>query len=369
MSTSTKTRPAIAPRPSVRSGRHRSRASSVLESWRAQSWSLRLLRGFLGVTFVYAGINKFADPNFFHNGSPDYIGNQLKVFAQGSPLAGLLHVLGQNPVFTGLAIALAEVAVGLGTLLGIAPVLLAASGFAINLGLTLSATWHVHPYFLGSDSMYAVGWAAYAVGLVEIELRRRRATTGKGIRVPEAGEIGRREVLRGGVLAGATILVAGAAKALAGSPTTTSALGSDNPSGSGPVTSTGTTQGPFAGAGTTGGAASGAGAGGTSVAGTPIVDLANLPVGQAMGFQAPGVGPAALVRLGKNDVVAFSRGCTHAGCLVGYDSSSRILVCPCHGAQFDPANGATPIAGPAPTALAAVTVAIDHSTGQVVLPA
>ncbi len=261
-------------------------------------------------------------------------------------------------MFTGLAIALTEIAVGLGTLLGIAPVLLAASGFAINLGLTLTATWHVHPYFLGSDSMYAVGWAAYTAGLVEIELRRRRGTTGKGVRVPEAGEMGRREVLRGGVLAGATIIAAGAAKALAGSPTkTTSALGS------------GASQGSTGGAGVAGGAASSSTAGGSSVGGTPIVDLANLPVGQAMGFQAPGVGPAALVRLGQNDVVAFSRTCTHAGCLVGYDPSSRILVCPCHGAQFDPANGATPIAGPTSTPLAPITVAVDRSTGQVVLPA
>lgn len=354
MSATTKARPTTSQRSNPRSASHRSRGSSVAESWRSQPWSLRLLRGFLGVTFLYAGINKFADANFFHNGSPEYIGYQLKTFAQGSPLAGLLHVLGQNPVFTGLAIALTEIAVGFGTLLGIAPVVLAASGFAINLGLTLTATWHVHPYFLGSDSMYAVGWAAYTAGLVEIELRRRRGTTGKGIRVPEAGDIGRREVLRGGVLAGATIIAAGAAKALAGSPTT-GALGSKT--------------GASRGAGTAGGTASSSGASGPSVAGTPIADLANLPVGQAMGFQAPGVGPAALVRLGKNDVVAFSRTCTHAGCLVGYDSASRILVCPCHGAQFDPANGAAVIAGPTSTPLAPITVAVDRSTGQVVLPA
>ena len=359
MSATLKNRPAISQRPNARSGRHRSADSSVAESWRAQPWSLRLLRGFLGVTFIYAGINKFADANFFNSGSADFIGTQLKDFAHGSPLAGVLHVLGQNPIFTGLGIALTEIAVGIGTLLGIAPVLLAATGFAINLGLTLTATWHVHPYFLGSDSMYAVGWAAYTAGLVENELRRRRATTGRGVRIPEAGDVGRREFLRGGVLAGATILAAGAAKAVAGSPTKlTSALGSDRSAGGGSAAPVVAPQGPSA-----------AGGGGSSVAGTPIADLASLPVGQAMGFQAPGVGPAALVRLGKNQVVAFSRTCTHAGCLVGYDSSSRILVCPCHGAQFDPANGATPIAGPTATPLAPVTVAIDPSTGQVVLPA
>lgn len=360
MSATTKARPTTLRRGRPAPGSHRSRGSSVVASWSAQPWSLRVLRGFLGVTFVYAGINKFADPNFFHSGSPGYIGDQLKAFSQGSPLGGLLHVLGQNPVFTGLAIALAEIAVGVGTLLGIAPVLLAAGGFAINLGLTLSATWHVHPYFLGSDSMYAVGWAAYTAGLVELELRRRRATTPKSVRHSEPGEIGRREVLRGGVLAGASIVAAGAAKALAGAPAkTTRAFGSNDAASGGTGSATGGSPAPAAGT---------ASAGGGSVAGTPIANLSSIAVGHAIGFQAPGGVPAALVRLGKNEVVAYSRVCTHAGCLVGYNPSSRVLFCPCHGAEFDPAHGAAVIAGPAPRPLPPVQVEIDPQSGQVVLP-
>ena len=41
----------------------------------------------------------------------------------------------------------------------------------------------------------------------------------------------------------------------------------------------------------------------------------------------------------------MSRRCTHAGCLVAYDNSKKVLRCPCHGAVFD-LHG-DPISGPA----------------------
>src|SRR5947207_283969 len=76
----------------------------------------------------------------------------------------------------------------------------------INLVLFLSATWHVHPYFLGSDSMYAVGWAAYLAGVVEARRRAeaRRARSGRQVssrrRAIEQQELSRRRFLRGAVL-------------------------------------------------------------------------------------------------------------------------------------------------------------------------
>ena len=55
------------------------------------------LRLFLGVTFVYAGIQKLTDPGFLHPGAPTYIGTQLHGFAAGTPGGFLLRDLRDPP--------------------------------------------------------------------------------------------------------------------------------------------------------------------------------------------------------------------------------------------------------------------------------
>jgi len=74
-----------------------------------------------------------------------------------------------------------------------------------------------------------------------------------------------------------------------------------------------------------------------------------------------------LVRLGpdqlKNDtrlrsvenIVAYSAVCSHTGCdVTGWDDESHRFKCPCHDSQFDPADGARVIGGPAPWQLASL---------------
>ncbi len=321
---------------------------TVVDGWRAQPVSLRVLRAFLGVTFLYAGIQKLSDPGYLHAGSSTFIGTQLQGFARGSPIGGMLRALAGMPLLAGVGVAVVEIAIGIGTLLGIAPLLFAAGGFMVNLALTLSASWHIHPYFLGSDSIYAVAWLVFFLATAECARRARRADVpGRRSVARSPDQIGRREMLRGALLAAATFVTAGVASALAGQP----AIGASAKQGVG-------------GGGAAGPPTSPAG----PTQGTPIATLSNLQVGDAVGFEAPGVGPAALVRLGQDQVVAYSRVCTHAGCLVGYNTSARLLVCPCHGAEFDPARDAEVVAGPAPTPLPPVRVEIDRATGQVVLP-
>ena len=72
------------------------------------------LRLFLGVTFVYAGVQKLTDPGFLHPGAPTYIGTQLHGFAAGTPGGFLLRTFAlPHPELAGIGVAIAEILIGL----------------------------------------------------------------------------------------------------------------------------------------------------------------------------------------------------------------------------------------------------------------
>jgi uncharacterized membrane protein YphA (DoxX/SURF4 family) len=179
---------------------------TVAASWAAMSWPLRILRAFLGVTFLYAGIQKFLDRGFLQAGSPTYIGTQLRGFAVNTPAAPLMRLLDRAPVAVGAAVALTEIAVGIAVLLGVGLLVAAVVGLTINLVLWLSATWHARPYFIGSDSIYAVAWLALIVGVWEAWWQRT-AIPAPSI-AQRVGSIDRRQLLRGGLVGGLTLMVA-----------------------------------------------------------------------------------------------------------------------------------------------------------------
>lgn len=307
-----------------------------VEGWRSQPWSLRILRTWLGVTFVYAAINKLADPGFLTAGSPTYIGTQLQGFAQSSPLAPLLDFAAKFPTLTGLGMAGAEILVGLATLLGVLPRLAALGGLGLSVTLWLSTTWQIHPYFLGSDTIYAIAWTSYLFALVE--QRQYSPAPALALGGQGTGEVQRRAVLRGVVLGGVALVTGGLATLFRGGvPTTT------------PVAT-----------------GSGSGSGGGTGGGGAITTLDDLAVGKAVNFRDPSQGPSVAIRLNQDEVVAFSRRCTHAGCLVTYETQQKVMSCPCHGSRFDPAQGAAVLGGPAPTPLPEIPVEVD-ADGNVIL--
>jgi ubiquinol-cytochrome c reductase iron-sulfur subunit len=61
-----------------------------------------------------------------------------------------------------------------------------------------------------------------------------------------------------------------------------------------------------------------------------------------------------------DNIVAYSRICTHVGCPVGlYEQTTHHLLCPCHQSTFDASTGATVIFGPAPRPLPQLPLTTD----------
>ena len=60
-----------------------------------------------------------------------------------------------------------------------------------------------------------------------------------------------------------------------------------------------------------------------------------------------------------DSIVAYSAVCTHTGCdITGWDRDAHRFQCPCHESQFDPADSANVVGGPAPWQLAALPLQI-----------
>jgi len=105
---------------------------------------------------------------------------------------------------------------------------------------------------------------------------------------------------------------------------------------------------------------------GTSGSSTTISQVSAVPTNSAVNFTIPSNGdPGVLIHLNNGKFVAFDATCTHAGCPVQYDPSSKYLLCPCHGAVFDPANAAAVVQGPANTPLTGVPININNATGTI----
>ncbi len=116
------------------------------------------LRAFLGLTFIYAGLQKLADRWFFSASAPSSIQAQLHRAAQTSPIGGLLGGVAHHAVVVGMVIALAEVGVGLGALLGLWTRIAAAAGALLSLGFLLAVSWHTRPFYYGADVVFLFAW-------------------------------------------------------------------------------------------------------------------------------------------------------------------------------------------------------------------
>jgi thiosulfate dehydrogenase [quinone] large subunit len=155
--------------------------------WRdtATRYALVPLRIFLGVTFIYAGLDKLTDSAFMQDAGAGSIGDMMRGVRDSSALPALVDMALESPVGFGYAIALGELAVGIGTLLGLLTRLAALGGALISLSLWLTVSWAADPYYYGNDLPYLMGWVPLVLAgapllSVDAALRaRRRQRTGE----------------------------------------------------------------------------------------------------------------------------------------------------------------------------------------------
>jgi len=67
--------------------------------------------------------------------------------------------------------------------------------------------------------------------------------------------------------------------------------------------------------------------------------------------------PVIVINRYEKGFVAFSKVCTHLGCLVVYDKGLRRLVCPCHAGTFDLDGNV--LSGPPPRPLPVVPLKVE----------
>jgi thiosulfate dehydrogenase [quinone] large subunit len=345
------------------------------------------LRLFAGGTFLYAGVYKLLDPTFFDANSSSSIISQLRGFEHVSPLGPLISVVGiPLAVPIGFLMALGEIGIGLGALSGLAFRFAAAGGLAVSLLFWLTASWGISPYFLGPDLPYAAAWLTLLLvgdgGVMRVAdtawFRRLLPLTAPRPPVPAYGvtrrqraaalqrheepSVSRRLVLEAGVLAAASVVVGGAGVLFR------RAVKSGSPGiASGPTpapTTAGTTPAPSN--GTAGPTPVATGPQATAAPGV-LANVKDVTSAGSLPFTDPVTGdPAVLISLGGGKIIALDAVCTHAGCTVQYVDQYKALLCPCHGAAFDAANGQV-LQGPARSPLATLPIKIDPTTGAITL--
>ncbi|MFI8827442.1 DoxX family protein [Streptomyces sp. NPDC053431] len=131
-----------------------------LDGWKALAsrYALVPLRIFLGITFIYAGLDKLTEPGFLADTGSGSIGEVMRGVRDTSALPALVDLALKNPVGFGYAIALGELAVGIGTLFGLFARVAALGGALISLSLWTTVSWQVNPYYLGNDLAYLMAW-------------------------------------------------------------------------------------------------------------------------------------------------------------------------------------------------------------------
>jgi uncharacterized membrane protein YphA (DoxX/SURF4 family) len=133
---------------------------------RANGWPVVPLRLFLAALFCFAGYAKFAYPRFFDPASPNGFKAAVDAAREGdTPLGRVMGPLSDHASLFGHVTACAEIAIGLGLLVGLLTRLAALGGMVLTALIVLSINWNGVKEYTGSSGWFTSVELAVAAAL------------------------------------------------------------------------------------------------------------------------------------------------------------------------------------------------------------
>jgi thiosulfate dehydrogenase [quinone] large subunit len=132
---------------------------------RANSWPVLPMRVFLAALFLFAGYAKLSYPGFFDPSSPSGLKASVDAVKHGTPIGAALGPLSDHPSLFGHVTAYAELAIGLGLLVGLLTRLAALGGMVLTTLIVLSIDWGGVKQYTGSSGWFTSVDLAVAVAL------------------------------------------------------------------------------------------------------------------------------------------------------------------------------------------------------------
>ncbi|MFD8520262.1 DoxX family membrane protein [Streptomyces capillispiralis] len=165
------------------------------------------LRVFLGGISVYAGMSKLCDPLYFEGGTRGSMGKWLHSLHPWEVAEPLRQFALEHPVGSGLAIAFAQVVVGVLTVLGCWQRVAAVIGATLSAALLVTVSWKSVPAYETPDIIYLAAWSPLIIAGAPVYSVDGRLAGGAWRRLGPRAALWdlRRYVLRRGALVSAVV--------------------------------------------------------------------------------------------------------------------------------------------------------------------
>ncbi|MEW2077592.1 DoxX family membrane protein [Streptomyces sp. NPDC012403] len=160
------------------------------------------LRVFLGGISVYAGMSKLCDPLYFEGGKRGSMVKWLHTLHPWEVAEPLRQFALEHPIGSGLAIAFAQIVVGVLTALGCWQRLAAVAGATLSAALLVTVSWKSVPAYETPDIIYLAAWSPLIIAGAPVYSVDGRLAGGAWRRLGPRADIWdlRRYVLRRGAL-------------------------------------------------------------------------------------------------------------------------------------------------------------------------